>query len=109
MDSTIKNVAIVLLLLTFAFVGYYLFLQKDQTQLSLDGSDVSQELFAGVQKYIARRNVLDKVRLDTSVFNDERLTSAVSYSTPVVEQAVGRENPFDNVSPNKINSNANSF
>lgn len=109
MDSSIKNIAIVLVILTFAFLGYYLFIQQDQTNLSFNNEDVNQELFVVVQKYIERRSILDKVSLKTEILNDDRLRSAVSYSTDVVEQPVGRENPFDNVLLNQVNRSNRSF
>lgn len=96
MDSTLKNVSVILIIFTLAFVGYYFFIQKDDATLGLDSGSISQDLFADVQKYIARREVLDKVKLDTTIFADERFDNLVDYSP---EEAVmpkpGRENPFD--------------
>ena len=109
MDSTVKNIAIVLLLLTFAFIGYYLFIQKDQTELSISGADVSQELFTNVQKYVERRTVLDKVKLDLGILSDNRFRGLVSYTTPIVEQPIGRENPFDKINPAQVNRSTNTF
>lgn len=94
MDSTIKNITIIMLILSFAFLGYYLYAQKDAINLSGEAG-VGQDLFAKVQKYIERRNILDQVSLDTTILKDQRFISAVSYSSEVVEQKVKRENPFD--------------
>jgi hypothetical protein len=98
MDSTLKNVAVILVIFTLAFVGYYFFIQKDKTALGLDSGSINQDLFADVQRYIGRREVLDKVKLDTAIFKDERYNTLIDY-TP--EEAVmpepGRDNPFDEV------------
>jgi hypothetical protein len=95
MDSSIKNVTIILLILTFAFIGYYIFVQNDQLDLATTEGVSDQELFTNVQKYIERRQVLDKVRLDPRIFSDARFLSTVSYSGQIQQQLVGRDNPFD--------------
>jgi hypothetical protein len=99
MDSSLKNVTTILVILTCAFLGYYVFMQKGTTELALDGSAVTKDLFVDVQKYIERRNVLDKVTMDTSVFNEERFRSLKGYPTDVPTQPKGRVNPFDTASP----------
>lgn len=98
MDSTLKNIAVILVIFTLAFVGYYFFIQKDKTSLDLQADSISQDLFADVQKYIERREVLDRVKLDTTIFMDERFNNFVDY-TPVeaVKPESGRDNPFDEV------------
>jgi hypothetical protein len=99
-NSSLKNVTTLLVIFTAAVLGYYLFVQKDQSELSLEGGGVVEGLFADVQKYTERRQQLDRIRLDTSLFTDERFRSLVGYSTEVPEQPIGRENPFDEASAN---------
>ena len=95
MDSTLKNIAVILIIFTLAFVGYYFFIKKDDA-LSLDSGSISQDLFADVQRYIARREVLDRVRLDTAIFSDERFVNLVDYTLEDPEKPEqGRTNPFD--------------
>lgn len=98
MDSTLKNVAVILIIFTLAFVAYYFFIQKDNAATSLDSGSLNQDLFADVQRYIGRREVLDKVKLDTALFQDGRFNNLVDY-TPVepVSPSQGRANPFDDV------------
>ncbi len=96
MDSnSLKNVTTILVLLTAAFLGYYLFVQKDQTDLALEGGDTVAELFAQVQKYIERNQQLQRISLNTEMLSDERFRSLVGYPTDVPQQPIGRENPFD--------------
>jgi hypothetical protein len=97
MDGIQKNIVTILVLATVAFLGYYLFLQKDQTTLSLEGGATSQQLFVDVQKYIERRNILNAVTMDTTIFNDERFRSLKGYPTEVEPKTKGRTNPFDEV------------
>lgn len=94
MDNTlIKNITVALVILTMAFLGYYLFTMRDEITLS-GGTATGQNLFSDVQKYAERRQVLDQIRLDTSLFSDERFLSLKGYTatTPVYQE--GRQNPF---------------
>ena len=98
MDSTLKNIAVILVIFTLAFAGYYFFIQKNKTSLGLESDSISQDLFADVQRYIERREVLSRVKFDTSIFMDERFSNFVDY-TPIepVKPSAGRDNPFDEV------------
>ncbi len=92
MDSSlVKNITAILLIATCAFIGYYLFAQKDATTLTTENV-VS---FADVQKYINRGEVLDKVRLDTTIFADPKFNSLQGFPRDEVVKPTGRPNPFD--------------
>ncbi len=104
MDASLKNIAMVLVVLSLAFLGYYVFIQKDTSSLALEGNAVSQELFANVQKYGERRNQLDQIKLDTSIFSDELFLSLKGYPREIPDQTIGRKNPFDKSNPTKTNS-----
>ncbi len=93
-NSLIKNITIVLVILTLAFLGYYLFTMKDEINLSGTSSTANQDLFGDVQKYAERRQVLDQIKLDTTLFSDERFLSLRGYTptTPTFQE--GRLNPF---------------
>ncbi len=99
-SNSLKNVTTILVLLTAAFLGYYLFAQKDQADLALEGGGTVAELFAQVQKYIERNQQLQRITLNTEMLSDERFRSLVGYPTEVPEQPIGRENPFDEAVPN---------
>lgn len=96
MNANLKNIATVLILFTVALGGYYLFIKKDATELDLSGS-ASADLFVDVQKYIERREVLGNVQLDTTLFNEPRFRSLVSFSSEGAPISVGRPNPFDDL------------
>lgn len=97
-SSALKNITTLLVIATAAFLGYYLFVQKDQTDLALQGGDTTAELFTQVQKYIERNQQLDRIKLNTDLLADERFQSLTGFPTEVSEQSVGRDNPFDRAS-----------
>lgn len=100
MSKTAKNLIVVLGLITVAFGGYFVFMQQSATTLSFDTNDaVVQNMQANSQLFIQRRQQLEKVELDISFFNDDRFVSLQSYTTPIVEQSVGRDNPFQTIVP----------
>lgn len=94
-SNSLKNITSILVVATVAFLGYYLFIQKDATDLALEEGGTVASLFAQVQKYIDRNRELQRIKLDTEMLNDERFRSLVGYSAEVPEQEVGRDNPFD--------------
>lgn len=105
MNASLKNITTILIVLSMAFLGYYLFLQNDNSALSLDGSAVSEDLFADVQKYEERRNQLNKIKLDTTIFTDQLFTSLTGYPRDIPDQKTGRTNPFDKYIPSKNDAN----
>ena len=88
-----KKITIPLLLITLAFAGYYLFVQKSE---GLDEVDMSltQDMMINTQVFIERRAVLDKTTIDTEIFSNPVFKSYKSFNEPILEQPVGRENPF---------------
>ena len=98
MSSGVKNIAIVLGLATVAFAGYYMYTQQAANTLSFDESDQQlQNMLANSQLFIERRRELSKIDFDTSVLGDSRFVSLRSFNRPVIEQPVGRTNPFADV------------
>lgn len=94
-SSSLKNITTILVILTAAFLGYYLFVQKDQADLALGDGGTVAGLFAQSQKYIERNRQLDRIKLNTELLTNERFRSLTGYPTDVPEQGVGRANPFD--------------
>lgn len=105
MNSSLKNIVVLLVILTFAFVGYYIFVQNDSQIDFTDNSNVSDEILAKTSLFIERRAILDKVVIDTSVFEDPLFISYRNFTLPVSEQVTGRENPFLNNSDSKGENN----
>ena len=95
MSGIAKNLMIVLGLITVAFAGYYMYTQRTATVLTTGTSNqVVEDMLANTQVFIERRQALDRVTLDMSIFEDERFRSLRSFSEPLDDIPVGRANPF---------------
>lgn len=91
-----KNTLVIVGVLIIAAAGIYMFTQRDAAQLMLDdGAELSESLLSETAVFMTRRAILESIELDFSVLQDRRLLTLQSYSEPVEERPVGRENPFD--------------
>lgn len=99
MSPLLKNIAAGLIVLTLAFVGYYLYSQNKNASLSFEeNSDSTQEILISTQIFIERSAMLDKVKLETEVLTNPLFISYRSFSSPINPQNVGRSNPFSEIS-----------
>lgn len=106
MSKTAKNLIVILGLITVAFGGYFMFTQQTATTLSFEANDtVFQNMQANSQLFIQRRQQLSKINLDVSFFTDDRFLSLQSFDSPIVEQPVGRDNPFRPATPSAARQN----
>lgn len=95
MGKTATNLSLILGLITVAFAGYYMYTQRDSTVLSFDSNaQTMEDMLNNTRVFIERRQTLDKINLNLQFFDDPRLLSLRSFSTPVTERPVGRPNPF---------------
>lgn len=95
MNSSLKNIIVLLVILTFAFAGYYIFVQNNNSQVdSISDTTVTDEMLAKTSLFIERRAILDSITLDTSVFEDPLFISYRNFTLPIFEQPVGKTNPF---------------
>lgn len=95
MSKTTKNLVVVLGLITIVFAGYYLYTQ--QAPLFDDSSSneqTMQNMLNNTRVFMQRRQTLDQVELDITFFEDPRFQSLRSFSTPIEERPVGRQDPF---------------
>lgn len=98
MGKTATNISIVLGLITVAFAGYYMYTQRSAATLSFESNTQSvQNMLNNTRVFIERRQALDRVSLDLSFFEDPRFQSLRSYSTPIEERPIGRDDPFAEV------------
>ena len=107
MGKTATNISVVLGLITIAFAGYYFFTQNSSTAYKAQSNEVvMKDVLKKTSLFIQHRQVLNKIQLDISLFEDVRFTSLRSFSKPVEDVPVGRENPFDDTEyTNSLNSN----
>jgi len=106
MSPTIKNITAILVTLTLAFIGYYLYSQNKNASLSSDSSVSStQDMLISTQIFIERRVLLENVKLETQVFSNPLFRSYRSFELLVNDQNVGRTNPFSDTDSQRVNNN----
>ena len=100
MSSSMKNILVLLLALTVAYAGYYMFVLNNSDELLVEGEVAySDDMMIKAQVFIERRTILDAVELNTDIFSNPVFLSYKSFSLPIVEAEVGRENPFERAFP----------
>jgi len=98
MGKIITNLVVILGFITIAFAGYYLFVQQGDSGLGFKSNEQTmQNMLNNTQVFISRRQALDRVDLATAVniFEDPQFRSLRSFSTPIQDRPISRENPFD--------------
>ncbi|MBP9836286.1 MAG: hypothetical protein KBC78_00425 [Candidatus Pacebacteria bacterium] len=109
MSSSFKNVLVILVLITLGFVAYYVIFAKDEGAVALgDNPMVSPELYASTQLFIEYRLALDKVKIDTAIFENPLFTSYQNFTLPVSSQATSRNNPFAQPSSSNLDGEVDS-
>ena len=88
-----KNLPVIIILLVVAAAGIYFYVQRDSANLVIDVS-MSESIIASTQVFMQRRAQLEQLSIDNSLFTDLRFRSLRSFTTPIPERPVGRDNPF---------------
>jgi hypothetical protein len=95
-SSTLQNIVIGVIGLVLIALGYFLFIKPSSFSLGGEAmSPLDDQVQARTQEFIARRDQLNQVTLDQSVFSDSRFTSLRSYTPPVTDQTLGKSSVFD--------------
>ena len=95
MNPALKNILILLVLLTLAFVGYYVFVQSDSADnLTLNSNIVTEEIESTTKLFSERSETLNQISIDTSVFENKYFRSYKSVTLPIETQPTGNSNPF---------------
>lgn len=90
-----KNLPIIALVLVVAAAGIYFYLQRDVVNLTLDGGDaLADSMNTNALLFMQRRAQLEQLSIDNTLFVDPRFKALRSFTTPVPERPVGRDNPF---------------
>ena len=95
MNQRIKQIIIVVIIITVSFVGYKMFFVSSEpagSTLASDQGGVGQVVDGPA--ILALLNALNKVTLDDSVFSDKIFVSLINFEKPLEEQVIGRQNPF---------------
>ena len=93
------NIIVLLGIVTVLFGAYYFFTQEAALVLrSPESNQQLQELLVASETFVQRSEVLDNIRLDTSILQFDVFNSLQSFSPEPEEFSVGRGNPFVPVS-----------
>ncbi|MDC1205537.1 hypothetical protein N8083_01680 [Candidatus Pacebacteria bacterium] len=94
MTSFVKNGLTLIGLIIVGALGYYLFVINDDSDITLGTEgEVNQAQLAGEQ-FLRELRELEKFDLSNELFKDQRFKSFTDFTKPIVEQSVGRKNPF---------------
>lgn len=94
MSNTMKNILVLLGVVTLAYFGYYLQIQNSAEGLSLDTQGGTESAFARTQNFIQYQTELSAVRLDRAILANEYFVNRQGYSPQLETEPVGRSNPF---------------
>lgn len=99
MGKTATNLSLVLGIVTVAFAGFYLYTQNGSVVLSTNTNEQAmQNMLKSTQVYQQRSIELSLIDLNIGFFEDERLLSLESYTSPIDDRPSGRSNPFSQTS-----------
>jgi hypothetical protein len=92
MSSRIQNLLMLLGIVLIVALGYYLYIQSNAAVLK---TGTARDQVALESALILRRlNEIKTVSLDGAIFSNERFTTLVDFTEPIIPQPVGRSNPF---------------
>jgi hypothetical protein len=95
MNSTLKNLFIILGLLTIGYAAYYVYSARQEMTTNDTLSDAQFEaMLNSTQVFIERRQSLNEMELDVNFLNDERLRNLEANQAGRIEVTAGRNNPF---------------
>lgn len=109
MTPTLKKIIIVILLAIVLFVVYAVFIKKDPTTTT-DGSlitsgGVLSEDARALGNQISQALVrIEQIKLDKNIFTDAIYKTLVDRSEPIIEEPIGRPNPFAPIGIISVNS-----
>lgn len=95
MNSSFRNITIALGIITVVFAGYYLYSQQTDSLTFGTNDAMMESMLMNTQVFIERREHLQAIKLDATLFSDYRFQSLVSYRTDIIPRRQGRVNPFD--------------
>jgi 16S rRNA C967 or C1407 C5-methylase (RsmB/RsmF family) len=89
----VEKIGLLLIVLTLAAGGYYWYTQNDSMSVA-ENEQVIADMLSNTQVFIDRRQQLERISLNLSLFEDPVFRSLQSYRTEIQPQSIGRDNPF---------------
>lgn len=99
MTPLLKNLLIALALAVVLWLGYQFFLSQDDVVLESEGDLATTEASRNTQEFLLRLQQLRDLEFDQSLFTDGRFRSLVDHRQDIIEEPVGRPNPFVSANP----------
>lgn len=93
MSPLLKNLLIALVGAVVIWFGYQFFFAGDDA-LTVDGGEFNTQASRDTQEFLKRLQQLRAMKLDTSLFSDGRFRTLVDHRREVLDEPVGRSNPF---------------
>lgn len=97
MSPLIKNLLFALGLATIVWLGYTIFIKDSELGLTASNSLVTSQAILDAQEFLAKLQQLRVIELDDKLFSDPRFRSLVDHRQVIVDEPVGRSNPFSPV------------
>lgn len=109
MTPKLKKIILIVTIIGIAFVVYALFIKKDPTSPDLvsngtpdiQGSAEAQVLGNQIAQALLK---IEKIKLDKSIFESDIYKSLQDRSQPIIEEPIGRSNPFAPLGDVSVNS-----
>jgi hypothetical protein len=100
MSPFLQNALIFLGLTLIVGLGYFLYTQNSNLEVDSQNAAVSMQVELETADFLRRLNELKAIQLNGDIFSDERFTSFVRFSPPLLDQPLGKTNPFEVTSGN---------
>lgn len=94
--SSAKSIGILILIIALAGLAYFYFSgsPKDSSTQLVSGDVQASDVTNEVTRIITLLNQTSSLRIDPAIFNSSVYKSLVDHTVSVVEQPVGKPNPF---------------
>lgn len=92
MSNLLKNLLFALGLAVIVLLGYFVFFTDDSSLL--ESSESTSQAAAQTQEFLVRLQSLREVNIDTNFFTSQTFNSLVDQRRVLVDEPVGRDNPF---------------
>ena len=92
--SRLKNLLVIAAVVLVGALGYYLYSQNQLSTLVVSDSEVASQAAAESAAFLDRLAEIKRVDLNVDILNDPRFRSLRDNRLPVIEENVGRPNPF---------------
>lgn len=94
MSSLLKNLLLALGLAALLWIGYLVFIEKDEALVESSNSQSASKAVLQGQEFLARLQELKRIDIDGSIFTDPRFNSLQNFRQGIGEEPTGRDNPF---------------